>query len=217
MVDSHPWLTTSRNKDPIFLQVSFDGFASHDGFGYPQQLESSGQNHSLAVDITMFFLCVCCMGNTEKNLDLGFHVRQMDEFLACLIFGQRSSFCRYLLLLWCRDCRFLSSKHKFEEGCVCHGQQYGALTCRSFKLFIYRFVWSIASSISLEFCLCVGQDDNHNGYVPCHYAIRQIYAGCFPYLVVSHESLPIGEIPNAQLPEHLLGFHKALLHIHIQL
>ena len=112
---------------------------------------------------------------------------------------------------------FISPKHKFEEGCLCHGQQYGALTCRSFKLFIYRFVWSIASSISLEFCLCVSQDDNHNGYVPCHSAICQIYAGCFPYLVVSHESLPIGEIPNAQLPEHLLGFHKALLHIHIQL
>jgi hypothetical protein len=67
MVDSHPWLTTSRNKDPIFLQVSFDGFASHDGFGYPQQLESSGQNHSLAVDITMFFFVCVLYGKHRKK------------------------------------------------------------------------------------------------------------------------------------------------------
>ena len=51
--------------------MSFDGFASHDGFGYPQQLESSGQNHSLAVDITMFFLVYVLYGKHSSNLDLG--------------------------------------------------------------------------------------------------------------------------------------------------
>lgn len=115
--------------------MSFDGFASHDGFGYPQQLESSGQNHSLAVDITMFFFCVCCMGNTVQIWIL-VNVRQMDDFLAWYSAKDQA----FVDICCCYDAGivgFISPKHKFEEGCVCHGQQYGALTCRSFKLFIY--------------------------------------------------------------------------------